>query len=94
MTISTKRFITALDNELRAIRGFEINVKNHMEAMAEATEQDHLVGLAKSIAYNKRHIEIHLARAEALLDLACFGEPDGLTPDRLEEYIIHLEDIC
>ena len=61
--IRDSRLTKKLENELLAIRGFEINVENHMKALSESTDDDAVMVLAKAIAFNKRMIQVSLARA-------------------------------
>ena len=93
--IHDSRLIKKLENELLAIRGFEINVENHMKALSESTDDDAVMVLAKAIAFNKRMIQFSLARAEAMLELTGFEIDDGgLTVEELEHLTIRLGDVA
>jgi len=67
--IDGNRLLNLLSKEVNNARKFGYNIQNHMQAIEVADDEDYLVRLAKSIAFNKRHMDTHLQRAAILLNL-------------------------
>ena len=80
VTITAQQVIAQVNAELEAIDGFQKNIDQHMEALSNAQEEDHMVALAKGIAFNKRWIQIHTERAIAVLTLVGYFKEDHDEP--------------
>ena len=73
--VDASKLATMMTNEVNNALCFQKNVQNFMEDFKDAEDEEYMVQLAKGIAYNKRHITLHLHRAAILLQLV--GEFDG-----------------
>lgn len=79
--IDAGKLVNLLNAEITAALDFNYNIQNHMEAIAAADDEDTLVRLGKAIAFNKRHINLHLQRAAVLLQLVDAFDEENDTLD-------------
>ena len=79
--ISHEDVIAKVTNEIDACRSFQANIENHLAALRNVEEDDQAIGIAKSIAYNNRMIQLYLERAAAMLKMIGLydSERDELT---------------
>ena len=95
LKIPDSHLVKSLEKELHDVWSFEANAEKLMKEMSSSSDEQQLVSMARALAFNKRHIERHLARAEAMLQLAGFEIEDGeLTPSMLEFRVITYGDIA
>ena len=92
MTIDPKDLIWKIEEELEHMRSFQRNIMDHVATMLEAEDEDHIVNLAKGIAFNKRLENITFVRISAWLALVGLYDEGNeiITVDVIEEKLDRL----
>ena len=96
ITIDPKDLVRKIERELEDIQSFRCNIMDHMTTMLEADDEDHILSLAKGIAFNKRLENITFVRISAWLELVGFYDEGNeiITVDVIEEKLDQLRMIA
>ena len=92
MTVDTKDLIRKVEGELEHMRSFQRNITDHVATMLEAEDEDHIVSLARGIAFNKRLENTTLVRISAWLELVGLIDEENeiINVDVIEEKLERL----